>query len=407
MTKVALIAGTYQPERCGVAHYTARLRDALSEQGIQSVVLTTHAPASFANDPNVKGVVQNWRLAEMLPLVQAVHATGADILHIQHAAGTYGFERAIFLLPLLLRATGWRGKLVTTVHEYGWWEWQPWGIPPQLVEWLKMWGQRRRWWDREDGFLLTLSDAVITTNSDAEAVIFERLPKLSNRVSQIAIAANVEIAPIDRVTARQILRQNCKWPENSVVITFFGFLHPVKGLETLLPAFKQVLVSQPQARLLLIGGVESLALRGEDAKRYWDKLHILVQELGLLQLIHLTGYVSAETASHYLAGADIGVLPFNHGLTLKSGSLLALLAHGLPVVATQHTASLSDKHPVRLVPPRDIDALAVELLELLNNPVERTQLSADSLAFMKNFSWHNIATTHRSVYEKLYSLPDE
>lgn len=124
MTKIALIAGTYQPERCGVAHYTARLRDALSEQGIQSVVLTTHAAASFANDPNLKGVVQNWRFTEMLPLVQAVHATGADILHIHHAAGIYGFERAIFLLPLLLRATGWRGKLVTTVHEYGWWEWQ-------------------------------------------------------------------------------------------------------------------------------------------------------------------------------------------------------------------------------------------------------------------------------------------
>lgn len=158
--------------------------------------------------------------------------------------------------------------------------------------------------------MVGVADAVITTNSDAEAVIFERLPELSNRVSHIAIAANVEIAPIDRVTARQILRENCKWPENSVVITFFGFLHPVKGWETLLPAFKQVLVIQPQARLLLIGGVENLALRGEDAKRYWDKLHILVQELGLLQLIHLTGYVSAETASHYLAGADIGVLPF-------------------------------------------------------------------------------------------------
>lgn len=173
------------------------------------------------------------------------------------------------------------------------------------------------------------------------------------------------------------MRENGGWPEDSVAIAFFGFLHPVKGLETLLPAFKQVLETQPQARLLLVGGVESLALRGEDAKRYWNKLHSLVQELGLIQLVHLTGYVSAETASHYLAGADIGVLPFNHGLTLKSGSLLALLAHGLPVVATQHITPLPDGHPVRLVPPRDVDALAAGLLELLNNPARRTQLGAD------------------------------
>jgi glycosyltransferase involved in cell wall biosynthesis len=332
--------------------------------------------------------------------VSAVHATGADILHIQHAAGTYGFERAIFLLPLLMRATGWRGKIVTTVHEYGWWEWQPKGVPPQLVEWLKMWGQRHYWWDREDGFLLTLSDAVITTNADAEAVIHKRLGKLSNRVYRIPIAANVEVAPINRDTARQMLREKCSWRDNATVIAFFGFLHPVKGLETLLPAFKQVLATQPQARLLLVGGVESLALRGEDAKRYWHKLHSKVQEMGLSHLVYLTGYVSAETASHYLAGADIGVLPFNHGVTLKSGSLLALLAHGLPVVATQHITSLPDGHPVRLVPPRDIDALAVGLLEVLKNPVERIQLGEAGRTFIQNFSWQDIARSHQSVYLK-------
>ena len=397
MTRIALIAGTYQPQRCGVADYTERLRDTLIKQGIEFVVLTTHAAAT--NDPSVKGVVTDWRFADLIPLLQAIHATNAEILHIQHAAGTYGFKRAIFLLPLLLKVTGWRGKIVTTVHEYGWWEWQPKGIPPQLIEWLKMWGQCCNWWDREDGFLLTLSDAVITTNPDAEAVIYRRLPELSKRVYRIAIAANVEVAPIDRATARQLLRQHCKWSKDSVVIAFFGFLHPVKGLETLLPAFKQVLATQPQARLLLVGGVESLALRGEDAKQYWDKLHKLVTELNLSQLVHITGYVSAETGSYYLAGADIGVLPFNQGLTLKSGSLLTLLAHGLPVVGTRHNTSFPNGYPIRLVPPRDIDALATELLGLLNNPAKWTQMSIDSLAFMENFSWQSIAKAHLEIYK--------
>ena len=63
---------------------------------------------------SVKGVVQNWRLAKLLPLVQAVKATGI-----------YGFERAIFLLPLVLRATGWRGKFVSAdsldfMKNFGW-----------------------------------------------------------------------------------------------------------------------------------------------------------------------------------------------------------------------------------------------------------------------------------------------
>jgi len=135
MTRIALIAGTYLPESCGVADYTAHLRAALrSEYGFQSVVLTTYYAAEAAYDPNAIGVVHGWRLADLWALVQAVHDSGADILHIQHAAGTYGFKRAIFLLPLLLRVTGWRSPIVTTVHEYGWWEWQIKSIPSELIE---------------------------------------------------------------------------------------------------------------------------------------------------------------------------------------------------------------------------------------------------------------------------------
>lgn len=108
--------------------------------------------------------------------------------------------------------------------------------------------------------------------------------------------------------------------------------------------------------------------------------------------------MSAETASHYLAGVDIGVLPFNHGVTLKSGSLLTLLAHGLPVVATRQVASLPDDHPVRLVLPRDTDALAAALLELLNDSVGRSQLAEAGRAFVQNSSWQSVAKAHRSVY---------
>lgn len=88
--RVALIAGTYRPEQCGVADYTAHLRQELAQRGVESMVLTTHQ-AETAADPSVRGVVQKWSLSSLIPLVQAVHASQADILHIQHAAETYGF----------------------------------------------------------------------------------------------------------------------------------------------------------------------------------------------------------------------------------------------------------------------------------------------------------------------------
>ncbi|WP_315788832.1 glycosyltransferase [Fischerella sp. JS2] len=400
MTRIAIITGTYKPQHCGVAHYTARLREVLKQEDIQSVVLTTYAAATEAKDSSVRGVVEDWRFTDLMSLVRALHLTNADILHIQHAAGTYGFDRAIFLLPLLLKATGYNKPIVTTVHEYGWWEWQPKYLPPQFLEWLKMWGQSRGWWDREDGFLLTLSNAIITTNAEAEKVLHQRLPQFQQRIFSIPIAANVEFTPVEQTTARENLRKICNWELNTIVIVFFGFLHPVKGLETLLNAFQKVLTTSPQARLLLVGGVESLALRGEEAKRYWDKLHALARELNLGNKVYFTGYLDAETASEYLAGADIGVLPFNHGLTMKSGSLLTLLAHGLPVIGTQHNIPLPSGMRVQLVPPRHVDALTDALCQLLNNPNQRSSIVEAGCAFVEQFSWSRIARSHLKIYQK-------
>ncbi|MBE9167013.1 glycosyltransferase family 4 protein [Pleurocapsales cyanobacterium LEGE 06147] len=404
MTKtITIIAGNYQPDRCGVAHYTAYLRKELAKYGVNSLVFTTQTAAKAANEASVRGVVKDWGLAQLLPLVRAVVSTPADLLHIQHAAGTYQFQRPIFLLPPLLRVFGYQKLIVTTVHEYGWWEWKPKAIPPQLLEWLKTWGQNQGWWDREDGFLLTGSDAIIATNADAQSVILNRLPHYADRLHRIAIAPNIEVAPIDRQQARQQLRQQFGWLQDTLVVVFFGFLHPVKGIEYLLSAFQKVVTECLQVRLLLVGGVESLALSAEEAKRYWHKLQGLVAELNITEQVAMTGYVDAQQASHYLSGADLGVLPFNHGITLKSGSLLALFAHGLSVIATRRTPAdpdLLDENLLELVPTRDAKALTEALLKLIHNKERRDRLSASGRNFVKDFTWSSIGKKHLDIYRR-------
>lgn len=402
MVRIALIAGTYALDRCGVAHYTAHLRTALAQRHVESVVLTTQTAARESADPTVLGAVSDWRLGSLLALIQAVHQTQVDILHIQHAAGTYGFERSLFLLPLLLRASGWKKPIVTTVHEYGWWEWQPEWIPQSVLEWVKEYGQQYGWWDREDGFLLTGSDAIITTNGEAEHVIIRRLPHLKKHLHRIPIGANITVKPIDRAQARQALLQRCHWSEEATVIAFFGFLHPVKGLETLLSAFQKVVAVQPNARLILIGGVESLALQAEAAKQYWEKLEQAIASLNLVDQVHMTGYLDADTASIYLTGSDIGVLPFNHGVTLKSGSLLAMMAHRLPTIATaSNDFELRESDITRLVPPRDVESLAIALIELLDNPQMQQHLVEAGHAFSQTFNWSSIAESHLDVYRSV------
>ena len=401
MTRVAMVSGTYRPDRCGVAHYVQRLRSALDERGVSSLVLTTKEAARYSKDQRVKGVVRGWGIPDLPSLVQAVRRASLDVIHIQHAAGAYGFKRAIFFLPPLLRAAGCHAPLVTTVHEYGWWEWEPRGVPRRAIEALKTWGQRRGHWDREDGFLLTGSDVLLTTNTYAEASIAERLPWLSSRMHRVPLVANVDTAPVARDEARDEVRSRCGWPPDAEVVVYFGFLHPVKGIENLLKAHREVLKRRPKARLLLVGGAESLAL-GDEADWYWNKLHTLAGELGLDGTVEMTGYVSEEEASRLLSGADVGVLPFNEGVTLKSGTLLALFAHGLPVVATRPDPpepDLVDGRLVRLVERRDVAGISAVLSELLADAPQRALLGEAGRIYTRSLSWSAVAERHEEVYE--------
>ncbi|HKZ26585.1 MAG TPA: glycosyltransferase, partial [Rubrobacteraceae bacterium] len=310
---------------------------------------------------------------------------------------------AVFFLPPLLRAAGCRAPLVTTVHEYGWWEWEPRGVPKNLVEVLKTWGQRRGLWDREDGFLLTGSDALITTNYHAETAITERLPWLAPRLRRIPLVANVDVVPVDRSGVGEEVRSRYGWPREAEIIAYFGFLHPVKGIENLLKAYRGVLEARPQARLLLVGGVESLAL-GDEADWYWNKLRGLVEELGLDGSVGMTGYVPEREASRILSGADVGVLPFNEGVTLKSGTLLTLFAHGLPVVATRPDPpepDLVDGQLLRLVERRDATKLSAVLSDLLEDPTMRARLGKAGLAYSESLSWPATAERHVEVYKSV------
>jgi glycosyltransferase involved in cell wall biosynthesis len=97
------------------------------------------------------------------------------------------------------------------------------------------------------------------------------------------------------------------------------------------------------------------------------------------------------------------VLPFNYGLTLKSGALLTLFAHGLPVVGTRpdppDPPELANGRLVRLVERRDAPGLAAALSGLLSDAGERARLGKAGRAYSRDLSWSAIAERHVEVYE--------
>ena len=116
----------------------------------------------------------------------------------------------------------------------------------------------------------------------------------------------------------------------------------------------------------------------------------------------MTGYMPDEEASRLLSGADVGVLTFNEGVTLKSGTLLALFAHGLPVVATRPDPpepALADGRLLRLVERRDVAGISAVLSELLADAPQRARLGEAGRIYTRNLSWSAVAERHEEVYE--------
>lgn len=397
--RVAFVPGSYRPDRCGVSHYTAHLVAELQLRGIECLVVTTREAARHHERPGVLGVTGGWGPGMLLPLALPIRRLNPDILHIQHAAGSFAFRRAVFWLVPVLRAIGWRGPVVVTLHEYGWWPWRP-RLLGRAWDRLGPWGEARGLWDREDFALLTCAQLIIATHEATAEVLKARLPRLAPRIEQIVIGSNIPVLATDVAAARTWVREHHGWEPGAPVVVYFGFLHPVKGLETLLAAFGQVLAREPAARLLIVGGAESLALHGEEAERYTRRLKGMVQEMGLGPAVRLTGYLPDESVSRCLAGADLGVLPFNGGLTMKSGSLLAMWSHGLPVVGTRPAQPPPElEHTAWLVPARNADALAAALLKLLGDEATRGVLADRARRVATGFDWGAIADRHVEIYE--------
>jgi glycosyltransferase involved in cell wall biosynthesis len=187
-------------------------------------------------------------------------------------------------------------------------------------------------------------------------------------------------------------------PDGAPVLAPFGLVYPGKGLETLFQALPEILRQVPSARLIIIG-----ATRPAD-QSYRAALEQLACARGIAHAVIWAGQHSAETVSRMLAAADLFVVPYDDGGTIRRGSLMAGLAHGLPVVTTPSpvpSSSLRDGVNVALVPPGDADALAKRVCALLASDDEQMRLRAGALALAEQFSWPAIAQRTRALYAQV------
>jgi glycosyltransferase involved in cell wall biosynthesis len=176
-----------------------------------------------------------------------------------------------------------------------------------------------------------------------------------------------------------------------VVLLSVGAVIPRKGYDVLVAALAQL--KQLQWRLVIAGD----RARSVDTSR---RLDADIADLGLADRIDLLGAVSDEALASLYADCDLFVLPSRlegYGMACAEA-----IAHGVPVVATTAGAIPATVPAAAgvLLPPDDVDALALALRRLIEHPAERERLAA--AAHAATFpSWREQGALFARVLETL------
>lgn len=179
-------------------------------------------------------------------------------------------------------------------------------------------------------------------------------------------------------------------------VVYFGRLEPVKGVDVLVQAMREVWQRRPDARLVLIGrdtnwgGGESMATRlARIAGPHEDRLTF-------------TGNQPPERLFPAVAAADAVVLPSRW----ESFSLAALesMALGRPTVVSRVgglTEFVEHERNGLVVVPGDTSALSRALLRLLDDPDLRQRLGEQASATAEEFDVTPVTRRHASYFEEV------
>ncbi len=367
---VLLVSGEYPPDVGGVADYTARLRQALVERGAQVAVFTrAHAVGSGQDQPARDG----WGFGALAAIAR--HAPWGGVVHVQYQAAAYGLRGEMCLLPLLLRLVRRDVRCVTTFHDAR----VPYVFPkagPLRLGLLR---------------LMARSCHAVVAADPSDVVA---LGGPSPRHHVVPIGSNVDCAPpagYDRDDFRTRLGLRL----GDLAVGYFGFLNASKGLDTLLQVFERILKRVPSARLILLGG-ETGASDATDratADAFDRRLRSLSGH------VIRTGYLAPQELSAYLLALDVALLPYMDGASLRRGSLLACVEHGVPIVTTSGPGLvplLADA--VMALRPDDPEALARAALAVGGDAGLRARLQDGSRRVASAVSWKEIALRHAAIY---------
>jgi len=315
----------------GLAHFVFELARALADSGARVTLLTGAEYELDGRDRRfeVRGVFSRLR-TNPLRVASTLRDLAPDVVHIHGAA------HPEFYVPLVLLVRAFGFPVVYSAHDT---------VPRQ----------RPRYTRSLVRLLLSLPERVIAHSRAVASEIESQFLVSPSRIDVVPHGHYVFLA--DYAAPHDAGGDPTN--DNEARVLFFGYILPQKGLLDLIDAFRIVVDSLPHA-LLCIAGTPVGS---------FDPYAERIRALGLEENVELTlGYIPLEDLPNFFTAANVVALPYH--AASQSGVLMAAYGFGTPVVATNCPGLVEYIQAGvtgLIVPPRDIEAFAAALIELLED----------------------------------------
>jgi glycosyltransferase involved in cell wall biosynthesis len=387
--KLLVISSHYPPMTSPESAHTLLLCEQLAARGVEVDLLTSELkpgappPQGFRLHPWMRF----WGDREFPRLMMSIRRLRPDAVLLIYIDWIYDCEPMVTFAPAVLRRLRPEMPFVTQFENISGLS----HIHPQnrirnrIMRWVLRGVAGTRGLDPVYGSLLRDSSRIIAL-SERHLEVFERAhPGVTAKANVIPAPPIMRLASESEPgSARKRGRAILGVAENDILLTYFGYVYAMKGVDTLIRAFPRLPF---HTRLAVIGGSEPNYLKG---------LQELSHDVGGAERVIWTGHCNPEedTASIYLHASDICVLPFNDGVRLNNSSFAVAAAHGLPIVSTRGEVlepPFRDGENVRLCPPKDPAALSAAIAELIHSPELRSRLGSGARKLAEeHFSWDRV-----------------
>jgi len=376
INSVAVI-GNYSPRQCGIATFTTDLVEALSTEvaGINCwAVAMNDTTEGYAYPEKVRFEINQNRLNDYSVAAEYLNISHVDIVCVQHEYGIFGGPAGSHLLKLL---GDLRMPVVTTLHTV---------LRDPAQEYREV---MRRLCDLSDK-LIVMSHKAVDFLKDIYDVPEEKIAFIHHGIP-------------DTPFMDPNFYKDQFGVEGKKVLLTFGLLSPNKGIENVLQALPSVIKKHPDLAYIILGATHPHILKAH-GDEYRISLHQLEHKLGISEhVIFQNRFVEMKELCEFLGTTDIYITPYLEEAQITSGTLAYAMGTGKAVISTPYwyaTEMLAEGRG-RIVPFKNPDAIAEQIIDLLDNETIRHTMRKKAYTFCREAIWKEVARSYLEVFSEV------